>query len=69
MNRKVFASALSILLLDGAAAIGQDQPREKTDEKTATTMVDPAAAVGSKAKIIESKNADGIRTLIVDPAS
>jgi hypothetical protein len=114
MNRKAFASALSVLLLGGAAAMAQDKPMEKTDEKKVTTAegttkstdhtvvgtvktydagkkikvlvgkktrsfaldsasvrttVDPAVAVGSKVRIVESKNADGIKTLNVSPAS
>jgi hypothetical protein len=37
--------------------------------KSVNTTVDPAVAVGSKVKVIESKNADGIKTLTVNPAS
>ena len=37
MNRKFFASALSVLLLGGGAALAQDNPMEKTDEKKVTT--------------------------------
>ncbi len=115
MNRNVFASALSVLLLGGsAAAVAQEKPMEKTDEKkvttsegtmkskshtvvgtvkeyeagkklkvlvgkkthtfaldskTVNTTVDPAVAVGSKVRIVESKNAEGIKTLTVNPAS
>lgn len=115
MNRNVFASALSVLLLGGAAAaVAQDKPMEKTNEKKVTTTegtmksrshtvvgtvkeyeagktlkvlvgkktrsfkldsksvsttVDPAVAVGSKVKVVESKNAEGIKTLTVNPAS
>ena len=52
MNRNIFASALSVLLLGGAAA-----------------AVDPSVAVGTKVKIVESKDANGIKTLTVNPAS
>jgi hypothetical protein len=52
MNRNIFASALSVLLLGGAAA-----------------TVDPSVAVGTKVKIVESKDANGIKTLTVNPAS
>lgn len=114
MNRNVFASALSVLLLGGAAAVAQDKPMERTDEKKVTTTegtmtskdhtvvgtvkeyeagkkikvlvgkktrsfaldsksvstsVDPSVAVGSKVMVIESKTADGIKTLTVNPAS
>jgi hypothetical protein len=37
MNRNVFAAALSVLVLGGAAAVAQDKPMEKTDEKKVTT--------------------------------
>ena len=39
------------------------------DSKSVATTVDPAIAVGSKVKIVESKNADGVKTLTVNPAS
>ncbi len=114
MNRNVFASALSVLLLGGAAAVAQDKPMEKTAEKKVTTnegtmktkshtvvgtvkefeagkklkvlvgkktrtfaldsksvatTVDPSVAVGSKVKVVESKNPEGVKTLTVNPAS
>ncbi|MFI5119437.1 MAG: hypothetical protein ACHQM4_03445 [Thermoanaerobaculia bacterium] len=114
MNRNFFATALSVLLLGGGAAVAQNKPMEKTDEKKVTTTagtakskehvvvgtvkeyeagkelkvlvgkkthsfaldakdvntsIDPAVAVGSKVKIIESKDAEGIKTLTVNPAS
>jgi hypothetical protein len=114
MNRNIFASALSVLLLGGAAATAQDKPMEKIDEKKVTTTsgtmkskdhtvvgtvkeyeagkkikvlvgkktrsftldsksvnttVDPSVAVGTKVKIVESKDANGIKTLTVNPAS
>lgn len=114
MNRKFFASAISVLLLGGTAAFGDEKPMEKTDEKKVTTTagtakskdhivvgtvkkyepgkeikvlvgkrthpfeldsksvntsVDPAVAVGSKVKVIESKDANGIKTLTVNPTS
>lgn len=37
MNRSMFAAAVSILLLGGAAATAQDNPMEKTAENTVTT--------------------------------
>lgn len=115
MNRHVFASAaLSCLLVGGAAALAQDKPMEKTDEKKVTTTqgtvktsdhtfvgtvksytagkkikvlvgkkthsfvldsktvkttVDPSVAVGSKVKVVESKNAEGAKTLSITPES
>ena len=114
MNRKFFASTLSVLLLGGTAVFGDDKPMERTDEKKVTTTsgtqkskdhivvgtvkefeagkeikvlvgkkthsfaldakdvntsVDPAVAVGSKVKIIEAKDASGIKTLTVNPTS
>jgi hypothetical protein len=114
MNRKFFVPVLSVLLLGGSAALAQDKPMEKTDEKKVTTTdgtmkykghtvvgtvkeyeagkkievlvgkktrsftldsksvnttVDPSVAVGTKVKIVESKDANGIKTLTVNPAS
>ena len=114
MNRNIFASALSVLLLGGSAAVAQTNPTEKTNEtkittsdgtmkykdhtvvgtvkeyeagkkikvlvgkktksfsldsKSVATTVDPSVAVGSKVKVIESKTADGMKTLSVNPAS
>jgi hypothetical protein len=37
MNRSMFAAAVSVLLLGGAAATAQDNPTEKTAENTVTT--------------------------------
>jgi hypothetical protein len=37
------------------------------DSKSVNTTVDPAVAVGTKVKVVESKNADGIKTLTVNP--
>lgn len=37
MNRSMFAAAVSVLLLGGAAATAQDNPMEKTAENTVTT--------------------------------
>ncbi len=39
------------------------------DSKGVNTSVDPAVAVGSKVKVIESKDASGIKTLTVNPTS
>ena len=114
MNRNVFAGALSVLLLGGAAAVAQTPSMEKKDEKKVTTTegtmkssehtvvgtvksytagkkikvlvgkktrsfdldsrsvstsVDPSVAVGSKVKVIESRNAEGMKTITVNPAS
>ena len=114
MNRKFFASTLSVLLLGGTAAFGDDKPMEKIDEKKVTTAagttkskdhvvvgtvkeyeagkelkvlvgtkthsftldskdvnisVDPAVAVGTKVKVVESKDANGIKTLTVNITS
>lgn len=113
MNRKIFSSVLSVLLLGGTAAFADDKPMEKTDEKKTTMAdaakskdhivvgtvkefeagkqlkvlvgkethsfaldakdvnisVDPAVAVGSKVKVIESMDAHGIKTLTVNPTS
>jgi len=113
MNRNIFAAAVSVLMLGGLAAVAQEKPMDKTDEKTVTTTagtakskthtivgtvkeyqagkelkvlvgkkthsfkldsktmsatVDPSVAVGSKVKVVETKNAEGIKTLTVNPA-
>ena len=39
------------------------------DSKTVGTTVDPSVAVGSKVRVVESKDANGIKTLTVTPAS
>jgi hypothetical protein len=39
------------------------------DSKSVNTTVDPSVAVGTKVKIVESKDANGIKTLTVNPAS
>lgn len=39
------------------------------DSKSVNTQVDPSVAVGTKVKIVESKDANGIKTLTVNPAS
>jgi len=114
MNRKFFASTLSLFLLGGMAAFGDDKPMEKTDEKKVTTAsgtakskdyvivgtvkeyeagkelkvlvgkkmhsftlgsksvkasVAPTVAVGAKVKVVESRDASGIKTLTVNIAS
>ncbi len=114
MNRTFFVSALSVLLLSGAAVVAQDKPMEKTVEKKTTTTsgttkstdhtlvgtvkafevgkkikvrvgkklhsftldtksvdtkVDPSVTVGTKVRIVESKDANGIKTLTIEPAS
>ena len=37
------------------------------NSKSVTTTVDPTVAVGSKVKVVESKNADGMKTLTINP--
>jgi hypothetical protein len=49
--------------------VGKKTRHFALDSKTVSTTVDPAVAVGSKVKIVESKNADGMKTLTVNPAS
>jgi hypothetical protein len=39
------------------------------DAKKVSTTVDPAVAVGSKVRVIESKNPDGMKTITVNLAS
>ncbi len=39
------------------------------DSKSVNTTVDPAVAVGSKVKVVESKNPEGVKTLTITPAS
>ena len=39
------------------------------DSKSVNTTVDPSVAVGTKVKIVESKDANGIKSLTVNPAS
>ena len=39
------------------------------DAKKVSTTVDPSVVVGSKVKVIESKNADGMKTITVNLAS
>jgi hypothetical protein len=39
------------------------------DSKSVSATVDPAVAVGSKVKVVESESADGMKTLTVNPAS
>jgi hypothetical protein len=49
--------------------VGKKTRHFALDSKTVSTTVDPAVAVGSKVKIVESKNADGMKTLTINPAS
>ena len=49
--------------------VGKKTHSYSLDSKTVNTIVDPSVAVGSKVKIIETKNAEGIKTLTVNPAS
>ncbi len=39
------------------------------DSKSIKTSVDPSVAVGSKVKVVESKNAEGTKTLSITPES
>jgi hypothetical protein len=111
MNRKIFASAVSLLLLGGTTAFGQMEKTEEKkvttssvttktkdhvvvgivkeyqagekikvlvgkktrsfdlDEKSVSTAVDPKVAVGSRVKVVESKDANGKKTLTVNRTS
>jgi hypothetical protein len=39
------------------------------NNKSVGTTVDPSVAVGSKVKVVEAKDANGIKTLTITPAS
>ena len=39
------------------------------DSKSVGTTVDPSVMVGTKVKVVESKDANGIKTLTITPAS
>jgi sRNA-binding protein len=39
------------------------------DSKSVETTVEPSVTVGTKVRIVESKDANGIKTLSIDPAS
>jgi len=49
--------------------VGKKTHSFKLDSKSMSATVDPAVAVGSKVKVVESKNAEGIKTITVNPAS
>lgn len=49
--------------------VGKKTQSFDLDEKDVNTTVDPSVAVGSKVKIIETKDANGIKTLTVNPTS
>lgn len=49
--------------------VGKKTRSFSLDSKSVSTTVNPSVAVGSKVKIVESKNAEGIKTLTVNPAS
>lgn len=49
--------------------VGKKTHSFSLDSKNVNTTVDPSVAVGSKVKVIESKDANGIKTLTVNPTS
>jgi hypothetical protein len=49
--------------------VGKQTGSFSLDSKSVNTTVDLSVAVGTKVKIVESKDANGIKTLNVDPAS
>lgn len=49
--------------------IGKKTRSFTLDSKSVTTTVDPSVAVGTKVKVVESKDGNGIKTLTVNPAS
>jgi hypothetical protein len=49
--------------------VGKKTQTFMLDSKTVGTTVDPAVAVGTKVKVVESKDANGIKTLTIIPTS
>ena len=49
--------------------VGKKSHTFKLDAKDVGTTVDPSVAVGVKVKVVESKDANGIKTLTITPAS
>lgn len=49
--------------------VGKKTRSFSLSSKSVNTTVDPSVAVGTKVKIVESKDANGMKTLTVDPAS
>ncbi len=49
--------------------VGKKTHSFSLDSKSMTATVDPSVAVGSKVKVVESKGADGNKTLTINPAS
>jgi hypothetical protein len=49
--------------------VGKEMRSFALDAKDVNTSVDPAVAVGGKVKVVESKVANGIKTLTVIPTS
>ncbi len=49
--------------------VGKKTKSFTLDSKSVHTTVDPSVAVGSKVKVVESKDAKGIKTLSIHPAS
>ena len=49
--------------------VGKKTHSFELDAKNVNTTVDPSVAVGSKVKVIESKDANGNKTLTVNPTS
>lgn len=61
---KQFEAGKSIKVL-----VGKKTRSFPLDSRSVSTSVDPAVAVGSKVRIVESKTADGLKTLTVSPES
>jgi hypothetical protein len=49
--------------------VGKKSQTFKLNAKDVGTTVDPSVAVGSKVKVVESKDPNGIKTLTINPAS
>ncbi|MEO8054252.1 MAG: hypothetical protein ABI768_03820 [Acidobacteriota bacterium] len=61
---KTYAAGKKIKVL-----VGKKTHSFALDSKSVNTTVDPTVAVGSKVKVVESKNADGMKTLTIHPVS
>ena len=49
--------------------VGKKTRSFSLSSKSVNTTVDPSVAVGTKVKVVESKDANGMKTLTVNPAS
>ena len=49
--------------------VGKHTKSFTLDASHVNATVDPAVAVGSKVKVVESKSAEGVKTLTINPAS